>query len=124
VLDLKTHASSPMSCPSRHRLGGELVPLGDKLYLVGGSAAPEGGGERVASTRLEAYDPGTDRWTTLSDALPLDEPKQLRAFAYRDRLLLYTANRATATAQVALLDPAALAAHPGQFVSVTVPAIP
>jgi N-acetylneuraminic acid mutarotase len=124
ALDLKTHTSSPITCPSQHRLGGELVPLGNKLYLVGGSAAPDAGGERVASTRIEAYDPLTDRWTTVSDALPFDEPKQLRAFAYRDRLLLYTANRAAATAQVALLDPVALAAGNGQFVSVTVPASP
>jgi N-acetylneuraminic acid mutarotase len=124
VLDLETHASSPMSCPSRHRLGGELVPLGDKLYLVGGSAAPEGGGDRVASTRLEAYDPATDKWTTLSDVLPLEEPKQLRAFAYRNRLLLYTANRTTATVQVALVDPAALASRHAGFVRVAVPPMP
>jgi N-acetylneuraminic acid mutarotase len=124
VLDLKTKTSSPMTCPSRHRLGGELVPLGNKLYLIGGSAPPDGGGERVPSTRIEAYDPATNQWTTLSDALPFEEPKQLQAFAYRDRLLLYTANRSTATVQVALVDPAALAAGSSQFVSVAVPASP
>jgi N-acetylneuraminic acid mutarotase len=124
ALDLKTHASAAIRCPSQHRLGGELVPLGSKLYLVGGSAAPDTGGDRVASTRIEAYDPATDRWTTVSDTLPFDEPKQLRAFAYRDRLLLYTANRATATSQVALLDPVALAAGNSRFVSVAVPAVP
>jgi hypothetical protein len=100
------------------------VPLGNRLYLVGGSAAPEGGGERVPSTRIEAYDPSTDKWAIVSDALPFEEPKQLRAFAYRDRLLLYSANRATATVQVALLDPLALSAQQSRFVSVTVPATP
>ena len=124
VLDLRTKTSSPMSCPSRHRLGGELVPLGNKLYLIGGSAAPDGGGERVPSTRIEAYDPTTDQWTTVSETLPFEEPKQLKAFAYRDRLLLYTANRSTATVQVALVDPAALGAGNSRFVSVAVPASP
>lgn len=122
VLDLGKKSSSPMTCPSQHRLGGQLVPLGGKLYLIGGSAAPEGGGNRAPSTRIEAYDPATDRWTTLSDSLPFDEPKQLVAFPYRGRLLLYTANRSTPTVQVALVDPAALAAGSSQFVSVPVTA--
>jgi hypothetical protein len=124
VLDLKTRVSSPIACPSQHRLGGELVPIENTLYLVGGSAQPEAGGDRVPSTRIEAYDPAANRWTTVSETLPFEEPKQLRAFAYRGRLLLYTANRATATVQVALLDPAALRADKPRFVSVTVPTIP
>jgi N-acetylneuraminic acid mutarotase len=121
ALDLRAKKSAPITCPSQHRLGGQLVPLGDKLYLIGGSAAPPGGGDRVASTRIEAYDPAADRWTTLSDALPFDEPKQLVAFPYRDRLVLYTANRTSPTVQVALIDPAALANNSSQFVSVAVP---
>lgn len=124
VLDLKTRQSSPMACPTQHRLGGELVSLGGKLFLIGGSAAPDGGGDRVPSTRIEAYDVATNSWTTVTDVLPFDEPKQLRAFAFRDRLLLYTANRSTATVQVALVDPAALSAGNTRFVSVPVPAIP
>lgn len=124
ALDLKTRQSSPMACPTQHRLGGKLVPIGNKLYLIGGSAAPDGGGDRAASTRIEAYDVSTDKWTTLSDVLPFDQPKQLEAFAYRDKLLLYTANRSTPTVQVALVDPAALAAGNSQFVSVAVPALP
>jgi N-acetylneuraminic acid mutarotase len=124
ALDLKARVSSPIACPSQHRLGGDLVPLGNTLYLVGGSAQPEGSNDRVPSTRIEAYDPASNQWTTVSDTLPFDEPKQLRAFPYRGRLLLYTANRATATVQVALLDPAALRGDKPRFVSVTVPASP
>ena len=75
----------------------------------------------MPSTRIEAYDPAADRWTTLSETLPFDEPKQLVAFAYPNRLVLYTANRTTPTVQVALLDPAALAGGSNQFVSVAVP---
>jgi hypothetical protein len=78
----------------------------------------------VPSTRIEAYDVATNKWTTVTDVLPFDQPKQLDAFPYRDRLLLYTANRTTATVQVALVDPAALAAGNSQFVSVAVPATP
>lgn len=122
VLDLKARTHAPMRCPSQQRLGGELVALGERLYLVGGSAVPDGGGDRVPSTRIEAYDPSTDQWTTLSETLPFEEPKQLRAFPYQGRLLLYSAQRSDATVQVALLDPAALASGSRQFVSVPVPA--
>ncbi len=122
VLDLKTKTSSAMSCPSRHRLGGELVPVGDRLYLVGGSVQLEPGGDRQPTTRIESYDPAADAWSTLSEALPFDEPKQLRAFAYRDQLLLYTANRSTPTVQVALIDPRALSRGSRRFVSIPVPA--
>jgi N-acetylneuraminic acid mutarotase len=122
VLDLKAHTSHPMSCPSQQRLGGELVPIKGKLYLVGGSAAPAGGGDRVPSTRIEAYDPVTDKWSTVSETLPFDEVRQLQAFSFRDYLLLYTANRTTPTAQVALIDPEALAAGRNQFVQGVLPA--
>jgi Kelch motif len=98
------------------------VALGERLYLVGGSSVPEGGGDRVPSTRIEAYDPATDQWATVSETLPFEEPKQLRAFAFQGRLLLYTAQRATPSVQVALLDPAALSAGARQFTSISVPA--
>jgi hypothetical protein len=110
-----------MTCPSTHRLGGQLVPIGDKLYLVGGSVVPDGGGDRVPSTRIEAYDPSTGRWATLSEQLPFDEPKQLQAFVYHNHLLLYTANRSTPTVQVALIDPSALGKGKAEYVSIAVP---
>ncbi|HWO13243.1 MAG TPA: kelch repeat-containing protein [Polyangiaceae bacterium] len=124
VLDLKARTHTPLRCPSQHRLGGELVALGERLYLVGGSAAVEGGGERVPSTRIEAYEPATDQWTTVSDVLPFEDPKHLRAFAYRGRLLLYTAQSATPSVQVALLDPAALGSGTPHFEHVNVPTGP
>ena len=76
----------------------------------------------MPSTRIEAYDPSRDQWTTISDVLPFEDPKQLRAFAYQGRLLLYTAQRSTPSVQVALLDPAALEAGARRFDSVSVPA--
>lgn len=117
VLDLKTKTTSPMACPSRHRLGGELVALGAKLYLVGGSVENEQG-QREPTTRIESYDPSKDAWTTLSETLPLDAPKQLRAFAYGDQLLLYTANLPSQAVQVALLDPALLGSGQPRFVKI------
>lgn len=118
VLDLKAKTSSAMACPSRHRLGGELVALGGKLYLVGGSVQNEQG-QREPTTRIESYDPGKNAWSTLTDTLPLDAPKQLRAFAYGEHLLLYTANLPTQSVQVALLDPALAGGQP-RFLNIAV----
>lgn len=117
VLDLKTKTTSAMACPSRHRLGGELVALGGKLYLIGGSVQNEQG-QREPTTRIESYDPGKDAWSTLSETLPLEAPKQLRAFAYGDQLLLYTANFPSPAVQVALLNPALLGSSPPRFVNI------
>lgn len=115
VLDMKTKTTSPMACPSRHRLGGELVALRSKLYLIGGSVENEQG-QREPTTRIEAYDPSEDAWATLSETLPLDAPKQLRAFAHGEQLLLYTANLPSQSVQVALLDPALLTSNQARFV--------
>jgi len=121
VIDLKTKVTSPIACPSRHRLGGELVPVGGKLVLVGGSS-PNTAGEREPTSAIESYDPASDRWTTLSERLPLETPKQLQAFAFQDRLLLYSANCPTQTAQLALIDPEGLAEGRTSFMTVQVPA--
>ncbi len=123
VLDLKTKAATPMACPGKHRLGGELVAIGGKLLLVGGSAA-NAEGKREPTSAIESYDPASDRWVTLTERLPLDTPKQMSAFAFRDRLLLYSANRQTQSAQLALIDPAALAAGRTPFINLTVAALP
>lgn len=116
--DLATRTSKEMACPSAHRLGGELIPLNGKLYLVGGSAKAEDG-KRAPTASLEVYNPQSNAWSQLSATLPLDNPSQVRAFAYEDQLLLYSANREDGLVQVALLDPEALASGHTQFVNVT-----
>ncbi len=108
------------ACPSQHRLGAELVALGEKLYLVGGSVAKEAG-EREPTARIEVFDPAQDQWSALETLLPLDSADQVRAFAYQDQLLLYSAQRSDGRAQLALLDPDALARGDANFVRMNVP---
>lgn len=114
VLNLRTKTSAEMRCPSRHRLGGELVALGEKLYLVGGSVK-NAEGQREPTTQVEVYDPARDEWSTLVEALPLQAPKQLRAFAYGDQLLLYSANLEAQAVELALIDPGALSSGQPRF---------
>jgi N-acetylneuraminic acid mutarotase len=122
AIDLQAKQSRPLTCPAEHRIGAELVALGGKLYLVGGStAAATPGGERKHSPVIEAFDPKSNGWTALPAPVPFDSTEQLRAFAYEDQLLLYTAQRSDASVQIALLDPTALAEGRQDYVRVNVP---
>jgi N-acetylneuraminic acid mutarotase len=117
-LDAKTSAASP--CPPEHRLGAELVALGGKLYLLGGSVAKEGGA-REHTKRIEVFDPTSQSWSTLAASVPFDTAEQMRAFVYQDQILLYSAHRTEPRALVALLDTKALEAGRQDFVTVEVP---
>lgn len=108
AIDLKALKGTSIACPSEHRLGGELVAIKGRLFLVGGSTAGANG-DRAPTAKVEVYEPATDSWSTLQAPLPLDSTGHLRAFAFRDQLLLYTAQRADGNVQVALLDIEALA---------------
>lgn len=119
VVDLEQKKSSEMACPSQHRLGGEMVNIEGKLYLVGGSVKGSGE-EREPSKLIEVYDPATNQWSTLTDQIPLETTSQVRAFAYFDQLGLYSAQQKDAKAQVALLNPKAIAAGERKFASFTV----
>ncbi len=119
VLDLEQKQSSEMACPSQHRLGGEMVAIEGKLYLVGGSVKGSGE-EREPSKLIEVYDPAANQWSTLTDQPPLETMTHVRAFAYFDQLLLYSAQQKDAKAQVALLNPKALAAGERKLASFVV----
>lgn len=121
VLDLDAKVNRAMACPSSHRLGGQLVPLGGKLYLVGGSAN-DAKGERAPTGQIEVYEPAADRWSTLATPVPLEPPAHLTAFAFREQLLVYSAQRSNGSVQVALLDPVQLAAGRRDFANIEVPA--
>lgn len=123
AVDLKAQQVSPLPCPSMHRLGGELVALGGKLYLVGGSAKA-GDAERRPSAQIEVFDPAKGAWSTLPSPLPLDSAAHVRAFAFEDQLLLYSAQRSDGLVQIAFLDPAALAAGRQDYVRARVPPPP
>jgi N-acetylneuraminic acid mutarotase len=120
AIELDARKRRPITCPSEHRLGAELVAIGGKLYLVGGSVAAAANGERQPTPRVEVYDPQSDRWAVLPAPIPLDTADQLRAFNYKDQLLLYSAQRSDGNVQVALLDPAALAAGRQDFTRIAV----
>jgi hypothetical protein len=120
VVDLPNEKSGPMHCPTEHRLGGELVAIKGRLYLVGGSVAGEGG-NRVPTSKIEVYEPAADRWSVVKAPVPLESPAHVRAFSFKDGLLLYSANRADGIVQVALLDIDALAADKTEFKHMNVP---
>jgi N-acetylneuraminic acid mutarotase len=120
AIDLEAKRSKALECPSVHRLGAELVAIGGKLYLVGGSVASGDGQQRKPTTVIETFDPKTGGWAALPAPMPLDTAEQLRAFNYDDQLLLYSAQRNDASVQVALLDPAALAAGRTNYTRVNV----
>jgi N-acetylneuraminic acid mutarotase len=90
AFDAGTRRFTPIAAPKRTRLSGELVALGQRLYLCGGSSR-NADGKLGPDPTIEEYDPATDRWTVVVDALPAPM-KHMRAFALRDRLLLASAN--------------------------------
>ena len=101
-------------------MGAELVPLGGKLYLLGGTTAISRS-ERQPSTLMEVLDPETESWVALPAPLPLDSGDQLRAFAFGEQLLVYSAQRGDMSVQIGLLDPVAIAAGRKDYVRMNVP---
>lgn len=119
AVDLKARSVAAMSCPRAVRIGAELVPLEGKLYLVGGNA--QNGEEFTPATGVEVYDPTQDRWSVLTETLPLEETAHLRAFPYRNRILIYTTHHEAKVAELALLDPAAIAAGSAEHKKLVLP---
>lgn len=120
AIELEARRSRPLPCPTENRLGAELVALGGKLYLLGGTAAVSRA-ERQPSTLIEVFDPASESWLSLPSPLPLDSGDQLRAFAFGEQLLVYSAQREDMSVQIGLLDPDALAAGRRDYVRMNVP---
>lgn len=89
VFEFATRELSSMPCPSETRLSPELVVVNGRLFLVGGSTLVDG--KAVPSKSIEVYDPSSARWSVWMDDMPIPG-NHVRAFAYRNRLLLYSAN--------------------------------
>jgi N-acetylneuraminic acid mutarotase len=102
-----TRQWSAVTCPSRVRIGAEIVALDDKLYLIAGRSKATPEGELGDDSRVEVYDPKSNTWSVLVEKLPFDDTHQLRAFPLNNRILLYTAQRDDNQAQVVLFDPSA-----------------
>lgn len=89
VFDFEERSFEDMPCPDRPRLSGEVVALGGRLYLAGGSVRGEDGME--PDPRRVAFDPASGACTVVLDRIPL-EPKHLRMMAWGEQLLLYSAH--------------------------------
>jgi len=90
VFDFATAMFSPIASPRKTRISCEMVALGGKLYLCGGSSHGEGG-KLTPDRSIECYDPATNTWSVVVEQLPLPM-QQMRAFALRDRLLLVSSH--------------------------------
>jgi N-acetylneuraminic acid mutarotase len=90
---------SEIPCP-QPRVSPQLVALGGKLYLAGGSSpGPQG---LVENGALEVFDPETQQWSTLLENLPFT-PRNLSMFAFGDNLLFYSAHNEEGVVHVTVL---------------------
>lgn len=103
VFDFSAAAFSALPAPAKPRLSGELVALDGRLFLIGGSS-PDRDGELVQNPSIEMFDPATNQWTLALERLPI-APRQLRAFAYRGQLLVYSAQVRAQAIDVLLIQP-------------------
>lgn len=101
VFDFEQRTFSEIPCPAP-RLSGALVPVNDKLYLVGGSEKTDDGLKE--SRAIDVFDPKTQEWSTLDFELPLST-KHLRAVPYGDHILLLTTHYENPQMTLGLLQP-------------------
>lgn len=103
VYDFATGTWSSIPAPRRTRISPQLVALGGKLYLAGGSSARDGN-DLAPDPSIEVFDPKTGRWSVLVEQLPI-VTNHMRMFPYGDRLLLYSAHSAEDEVHVLLVHP-------------------
>lgn len=102
VFDFESRTWSTVPAPRSTRIGAQLVALHGRLYLVGGTAHTADGGS-APQRALESFDPATGSWSSTPLELPF-EPHHIRAFAWRERLLVVsTHDEARPTLRLALL---------------------
>lgn len=110
VLDLATGTWSQVAAPARPRISPELVAFRGRLWMCGGSALPRPDAsvqDVVEDPSLEVFDPATGRWEVALPAVPF-ATRHAAMFAWRDRLLFYSAHRADVRAiKLLVLDPEA-----------------
>lgn len=110
VLDLATGTWSQVAAPARTRISPELVAFRGRLWLCGGSALPrpDASVQDVAEDpSLEVFDPATGRWELVLADVGVPT-RHAAMFAWRDRLLVYSAHRDDARAiRLLVLDPEA-----------------
>lgn len=92
VFDFRSMQWSQIPPPSRPRVGGELVPVGGALYLVGGSSPKVEGRGLESNPSLERFDVASASWSTVIPDLGM-EMKHARAFEVDGRLCVLTLHR-------------------------------
>jgi hypothetical protein len=100
AVELATMTWREIACPAYTRLNPQLVTIGERLYLVGGTSVRDG--EFLAEPSIEVYEPSTNSWSTLIETMPL-EPRHLRAFEHRGRLVLFSTHDEQPLAHLAIL---------------------
>ncbi|HEY6877071.1 MAG TPA: hypothetical protein VI299_03590, partial [Polyangiales bacterium] len=102
VFEFASRTWSEIPCPTT-RISPQLVALGGKLYLAGGSSAGADG-QLSPNPSLEVFDPATRTWSTLLPTIPI-EPRHLTMLPYEGGLLLYNAHDEQGRAHFALIKP-------------------
>lgn len=102
AFDVTERSFAPITCPSRPRLSGDMVAIGDRLYLASGGVRVDGSIQPDRS--IEAYDPSTDRWSTVIDELPFDT-RHMRMLRLRNHLLLVSTHNDEGRILLALVKP-------------------
>jgi len=102
VFEFSSSTWSEIPCP-KSRISPQLVALGGKLYLAGGSSAGEGGA-LSPNRSLEVFDPSTRQWTTVIETLPI-EARHLTMLRYGQSLLLYSAHDEEGRVSIAIVTP-------------------
>ncbi|MEM6291990.1 MAG: hypothetical protein AAGA54_12020 [Myxococcota bacterium] len=96
----------PFPCPTKPRLSGHLVPVGDGLALVAGSSKGADGKFKADKT-IEVFDAESASWAVLPVELPV-EPKHLHVFGWDASILAVSLHNDEAKADIVMLRPDAL----------------
>ena len=102
VYDFKTNEWSTIPNAGDARLSPKLIPLNGKLYLVGGSSPTLEGFKRNSS--VEVFDPATGKWSVVIADLG-ENLGELQAFAYGNRILLYSVHNNDGEIRLLFIEP-------------------
>ncbi len=84
--DLKKKEWGSIPSPGKARLSAQLIPIENKLYLVGGYSK-DSDGKIVPNRSIESFDPQNGSWALEEAKLPL-ESYEVQAHYYRNHLLI------------------------------------
>ena len=94
-------AFAGMPCPGAARLSGSLIPLADKLWLVGGTVQTDDG--LKPSNRIEVFLPDGRQWKPLAAEVPFST-RHAHVLRYRNQLLVVSTHNDEGRIRFALID--------------------